>query len=192
MLSCLPLCVLCRTVKEESDFSRFWWNILIFSTVHVWWAIVFPEIFCIKGSLALLMANTDAELSSFLCFEHQSLESQCEASSALNSAVLVFPRHLSKDRRGSNILLITFNLQQISFIIPLTLTGKSYITNLVTEQVLVKLTLSQCWCQFHWPSLYSKTKRLCIPQNALDFIHFNRNIPKGYVKLELLYLSFIE
>ena len=85
----------------------------------------FPAIFSIRGRLTLLMANTDAELSSFLCLEHQSLESQCEASSALNNAALVFPRHLSKDRRRSNILLITSTLKQISFIIPLNTNRKS-------------------------------------------------------------------
>lgn len=75
----------------------------------------FPELFGIEGNLTLLMANADAELSSSLCYEHQSPESHCEASFAWTNVVIVFLRHLSQASQWSDISLFTFNMQ-IQFI----------------------------------------------------------------------------
>ena len=88
MLSCAPLCVF----KKRGA----WWffkiqmdgNVSISSALCAWAGVsvggnCFPELFAgVKGNLTLLMANADAEISSSLCYEHQSLESHCEASFA--------------------------------------------------------------------------------------------------------------
>lgn len=77
MLSCVPLCNRVWGKKMKADFSRsskiqMNWNISISSALCVCaWAHkcggnCFPELLAgIKGNITLLMANEDAELSSF-------------------------------------------------------------------------------------------------------------------------------
>lgn len=91
-----PTCTyvgLCASLWFESDdFSRsskiqMDRNISISSALCAWarkrGGNCFPELFAgTKGNLTLLMANADAEVSSLLSYEHQSLESHCEASFA--------------------------------------------------------------------------------------------------------------
>lgn len=93
MLSCVPLCVCVWEKKrvmmifQDGPKIQMVWNISISPALCAWarkcGGNCFPELFAgIKGNLTLLMANADAELSSFLCYQHQSLESHCEDSFA--------------------------------------------------------------------------------------------------------------
>lgn len=104
----------------------------------------FPELFGIEGNLTLLMANADAELSSSLCYEHQSLESHCEASFARTNVMIVFLRHLSQASQWSDL---SVHVQRANPIYPL---HESH-----TSAVLLFewFSLRQCQCLFEGWSL---------------------------------------